>query len=364
MTSASELQQKIVKPTVRVSEVDWLSFSVCRKELLNLEKCNDRKTGMNLFPTKGLPVLPKKRDPMFDDETPVYVDRAKILCERFFGLTVVGGFGKMGYTDGFKLFTPDRVFAGSVFWGGNGNNNTFHFQITGQGCCYLFDVIRRTRAGQRELTPYSLLLLFQILGVEYLSRCDLKIDIRDKSLTFRKVKNAYNRREFSRGRGAYPVATHYHKFAIDGETKGETFMIGQRGNNVFWRIYDKAKQLNLDTDWLRVEVELKNCEVSVLENTTVSFASLCPFSEKLTQSPFKKKFCFNRVVRTAAENLIRSTEWLRRQCSKTLLEVINDCGSIEIALGVILAGKEEHPFHSKYDVPRGMYDEMYNVINA
>lgn len=108
--------------------------------------------------------------------------------------------------------------------------------------------------------------LINMLTHEDLSftRIDLALDIKDNSIEFKQLLEYLNNNH---------VVTRFKKYKYvvekqieeDGQqVLGETIYFGSRSSNIFIRIYDKAKQMQVEGSWIRIEIVYKDDHANAL----------------------------------------------------------------------------------------------------
>ncbi len=108
--------------------------------------------------------------------------------------------------------------------------------------------------------------LINMLTNEDLSftRIDLALDIKDNSIEFKQLLEHLNNNH---------VVTRFKKYKYVVEKKikedgqqilGETIYFGSRSSNIFVRIYDKAKQMQVEGSWIRIEIVYKEDHANAL----------------------------------------------------------------------------------------------------
>ncbi|RXJ74332.1 hypothetical protein CS022_04585 [Veronia nyctiphanis] len=237
------------------------------------------------------------------------------------------------------MYSPCGIKLGLFAIGGN--NDTFHCQFSGDGCRYLFDPLTRNRADQRTLTPQRLhFWLHKVLGVTTLSRIDLAVDDFDGLFTCDYAEKAYKDGAFRRSnRGLNPT---YEPKRVYQDTQfglkliNEGVIVGSRRSTVYWRVYNKALEQGIDGKlWYRNEVELKKVSVDVLARPAEHFAGICPFSASI--EPTVPCASISLTVKKTGLTLAGRTRWLRRQCSRTLTELVDKFdGDVAAVVGLLL----------------------------
>lgn len=86
------------------------------------------------------------------------------------------------------------------------------------------------------------------------TRLDFAVDVRGMGARPEHLKDAF---EAGKGITGAQSANFVAGRKRNGERTGETLYVGSRSSDKFLRVYDKAAQMGLDGDWIRVELELK-----------------------------------------------------------------------------------------------------------
>ncbi|EBR0172673.1 hypothetical protein DNV89_25790, partial [Salmonella enterica subsp. enterica serovar Mikawasima] len=198
--------------------------------------------------------------------------RIFLFFDRILGLSVgpVRSRGMQGYTHSCRLFSADGQHeCGWLMFGGANQKDTAHVQLSGVGCRYLF----------MHTTPYLLWNTLRGLGVTRLSRIDLCFDDFTGNFDTAYALTAYKDRAFLTGKGGRVQVLDVRRPVVGDTLKGDTVYVGTRKSEVYWRIYDKALEQNIDgITWYRSEVELKKVTVDVLSNVDAFFVGLCDYS--------------------------------------------------------------------------------------
>ena len=108
--------------------------------------------------------------------------------------------------------------------------------------------------------------LINMLTHEDLSftRIDLALDIKDNSIEFKQLLAYLNNNH---------IVTRFKKYKYivekeineDGQqVLGESIYFGSRSSNIFIRIYDKAKQMQVEGNWIRIEIVYKDDHANAL----------------------------------------------------------------------------------------------------
>jgi len=262
--------------------------------------------------------------------------------------------GLNGYKDSHRIMDEaGRVELGFV--GIGGNKNTVHIQISGTGCKHVF----------AKTTPFVLhFWLSKVLTVTRLSRLDLAYDCFDGVFTCKYASDAYNDLCFQNARGGpYPKSTSKIDYSGD-ELIGELFGVGSRKCQVYWRIYDKAKEQGiLDQDWCRSEVELKKIPVDALIDLNATFTGLNEFSASFNLGEGK---AFRSTVKRARLDLAGRIRWMKRQCGRTVSDLVELFGGdVNLAFGAICddrGGKFSLPDTQSILINEYIHTHM-NVLN-
>lgn len=363
MNSAQQITKQLTTP--EQVKIDYLTFTFPLSQLKNCHKAlgepvpngvakevrrNKEKSLLQRcvraprFPTPPVfnPTIAINNEQMSDYNDAfryVYInyleDCLRIFTNRVLGLSLSAprGLGFQFYSDSMKLTTATgEDFCGFV--GIGGNNDTVHFQINGTGCKHMFS----------KMQPWALHdWLTNVLGVTTLARVDLAYDDFDGLFDCEYARKAWMDNAFrtnARGRG--PSLTPGHSIqSMDGGIpvySKEQYSIGSRTSRVYWRIYNKALEQNLDETgliWYRSEVELKKWNIDVLLNPSGAFAAICAFSASIaTSKPFNTK---PQPTKRAALDVLASAYWMRRQYGKILNSLIEfHDGDIETVIGSLV----------------------------
>jgi phage replication initiation protein len=232
--------------------------------------------------------------------------------------------GLHGYKDSHRIMDETgRVELGFV--GIGGNQNTVYIQISGEGCKHVFG----------KVTPFVLhFWLSKVLTVTRLARLDLAYDCFEGVFTCKYAADAYHDGCFQNARGGpYPKSQSRIDYASD-ELIGELFGVGSRKCQVFWRIYDKAKEQGIfDQDWCRSEVELKKIPVDALIDLNATFTGLNGFSASFNLG---EGVAFRSSVKRARLGLSGRIRWAKRQCGRTVSDLVELFGGdVNLAFGAI-----------------------------
>ena len=217
--------------------------------------------------------------------------------------------GLNGYADSAHLHAFDsKEHLGFVALGGN--NDTCYIQLEGKGCKALFSHTSFFRLHW---------WLTNILNVTHLSRIDLTVDdfnnLFDRkyaSLAFRDGGFRTSKRGLSPRGGSRIITT------AAGKIVNESFEVGSRQSAIYWRIYNKAAQLDLSISWFRVEVELKKIHIDVLLDISGYFAGICDFSASIISNPSFKLPVIEKIVSIDFNQKIK---WLRKQAGRSLFKL-------------------------------------------
>jgi len=353
--TATRLLETRVKSSQNI-KVDFLAFTIslpqlrhCHKsEILNLPVKHGKKTDIchakSPFPAPpvvkntqvlNLDDIEKERVRIQGELQDFYETCLKAFVSRVLGfeLSLPSDKGFFGYSNSMNLLTSDGVVAGFVAIGGQ--NNTAYIQITGSGCKHLL----------AHIDLYKLhYWLSIVLGITKLSRIDLARDDYDNNFNCEYALAAYKDGFFRVGKACRPLSCHPDNiFTYDDKFNHiysqEMLRVGKRTSQIYWRIYNKKLEQNIDDDslsWYRSEVELKKWSVDALLNVDDVFAGLNEFSKSLSD-------CKGVVTRfksesqEAALDLISRVRHFRRSAGKALADLLEfSGGDMETAIGYLL----------------------------
>lgn len=249
--------------------------------------------------------------------------RIFLFFDRIFGLSVgpVRSRGMQGYSHSCRLFSSDgKHECGWLMFGGIAQKNTAHVQLSGVGCRHLF----------MNTTPYLLWNTLRGLGVTRLSRVDLCFDDFTGNFSTDYALTAYDDRAFLTGAGGCIQQLDIRRPRAGDRLKGDTIYVGARKSRIYWRIYDKALEQNLDgVSWFRSEVELKKVTVDVLSNVDAYFVGICDYSASVISKHIEHAQKLPPDERRVQENLLPCLELLgrvkrvRRQFAKIAGDVLD-----------------------------------------
>lgn len=249
--------------------------------------------------------------------------RVFLFFDRILGLSVgpVRSRGMQGYSHSCRLFSPDgKHECGWLMFGGIAQKNTAHVQLSGVGCRHLF----------MHTTPYLLWNTLRGLGVTRLSRVDLCFDDFTGNFSTAYALTAYDDRAFLTGAGGCVQQLDIRRPRVGDRLKGDTIYVGARKSRIYWRIYDKALEQNLDgVSWFRSEVELKKVTVDVLSNVDAYFVGICDYSASVISKHIENVQKLPPDERRVQENLLPCLELLgrvkrvRRQFAKIAGDVLD-----------------------------------------
>ena len=148
--------------------------------------------------------------------------------------------GKLGFQSSAKL-TLDGALVASVMWGGPTQNGRCYADVTGLGCALVPNWERAVGA------------LADVSAV--LKRVDIAADFYHGEVNYESTKAAFDAGRFARG-GRPPKAV---ELLPSRPEDGRTLYVGSRENDVFFRGYEKGRQLASTQypEWFRLEIELK-----------------------------------------------------------------------------------------------------------
>lgn len=340
--------------------VDWLAFTFKLKDLRHCEKA-----GFMGFTSKTQPYFPKapKIERQLVNEGQSYEDyRAyvdfvmrqyleeclRVFVTKVLGLAMSAPLDKsfQFYENSFNLLSPTgEAFCGRI--GIGGNNDTVHFTINGTGCKHML-------ANRSLFSLYH--WLNNVLQITTLARIDLAFDDFHGLFDCKYALTAAYEGAFKpsvRGKNPKVKEDFEYELLADGSRKyiKEQVSVGSRQSQIYWRIYNKALEQNLeDTSitWYRSEVELKRWDVEVLRNIEGAFAAINQYAASIESSePFDTK---PTPQKRAALDLLSSTHWLRRQWGRVVSDLIElyDGDSLKV-VETIARGDPRLGFPSTYN---------------
>ena len=233
--------------------------------------------------------------------------------------------GLHGYENSAKLLAlKSPVDLGFV--GIGGNNDTLYVQLSGEGCKHVF----------AKTSPFILHhWLCKVLSIKKLNRIDLCYDDFDGNYSTQYAEIAYYDDAFKNPNGGRLPQIDPRRPMVGNKLIGDTVYIGSRQSNIFWRIYDKALEqcAPAGTVWNRSEVELKRCTSDVLENPARAFAGLNRFSSSVN---LEHGLSFRSLVKQTTLDFNARIRWAKRQCGRTLSDVLETFGGdIYAAFGAL-----------------------------
>ena len=108
--------------------------------------------------------------------------------------------------------------------------------------------------------------LINMLTHEDLSftRIDLALDIKDNSIEFKQLLEYLNNNHVVTRFKKYKYVVEKQIGEDEQQILGETIYFGSRSSNIFVRIYDKAKQMKEEGNWIRIEIVYKEDHANAL----------------------------------------------------------------------------------------------------
>ncbi|EBD5994282.1 hypothetical protein CU954_25715 [Salmonella enterica] len=272
--------------------------------------------------------------------------RIFLFFDRIFGLHVgpVRSRGMHGYTHSCRLFSADGQHeCGWLLFGGSAQKNTAHVEISGTGCRHLF----------MNTTPYLLWNTLRGLGVTRLSRIDLCYDDFTGNFNTDYAITAYRDRAFLSGKGGRVQVLDVKRPVVGYVLQGDTIYVGKRKSQIYWRIYDKALEQQLDgVTWYRSEVELKRVTVDVLSDVDAFYAGLCDYSASLISKHIEHVKQLPRDEKQKMKNMLPCLELLgrakrvRRQFGKIAGEILDVFdGDVNAAFGLLACDEAVNKFN-------------------
>jgi DNA relaxase NicK len=226
--------------------------------------------------------------------------------------------GWQGYRHSSDVRVGDSQ-CGLLAYGGEHQRGWAHLSLSGQGCAYVQD----WDCAQDALATLP--------GMD-LRRVDLALDTAGREVTHEAVIEAYRRGEFTT-HGRPPKC---QRIESERPEDGRTVYIGARGNDVFFRGYEKGLQLAAGTTWThiddvpiedmyRLEVELKAksrpLPQDVIDQRDQYFAGCYPYLRHVLRDVEPQIMLRDRHF-TAKLELERALEHIRYQHGRTLFTAL------------------------------------------
>lgn len=118
------------------------------------------------------------------------------------------------------------------------------------------------------INPLSIIEHHLIYGYR-LARIDIAVDVWDSGLNINSLKTAFENKEVStKAKSCYEIKN------VNG---GHTLYIGSRTSEKFLRVYDKGKELGDNTNWKRIELEMKGAVAQQIGSQVLLAKSLDDF---------------------------------------------------------------------------------------
>ena len=308
--------------------IDYLCFTV---KLADFRHCKKESPYSGIhFPVE--PVFSTHQAQSFSDIEAynhyfraVYSDYL-LECVRRFIQYVLGfnygaprGYGFQFYQDSFVLTSANGDdYCGQV--GIGGNRDTVHFQIPAHGCKHLF-----AQRSCRFLHHW----LGNILCCKQLTRIDLAFDCYDDLHTCEAAERAATLGAFKRSRGFAPIIKIVDEYQIvDGRKvfTREERNIGSRQSLVYWRIYNKKLEQNIQAEnfsWYRSEVELKKWDIDILLNPVGGFVGLNAYAASLISEDITPVKTQSKRIKRASCDVLASAFWAKRQYGRLINSLLD-----------------------------------------
>lgn len=262
--------------------------------------------------------------------------------------------GLHGYKDSHRILDmTGKIELGFV--GIGGNNNTVYIQVSGEGCKHVFSYV----------SPLELhFWLSNVLSITRLTRIDLAYDCFQNYFSCDYANLAYADGMFQNANGG-PMPEHNPRPSYRGNILiGELISVGSRKSNIYWRIYDKAKEQGInEQSWYRSEVELKRISVDVLLDFNGTFSGLNAFAASFNLGEGVSIRASKKRVRLDLAGRIR---WAKRQCGRTLSDLLDVFGGdLQLAFGALCderGGKFSLPDTQSILINNHIHTHM-NVLN-
>jgi phage replication initiation protein len=289
--------------------IDWISLSVNIEGYLKYEKIK----GFTHSEKKGIQQTETIKSFTDDDIARAISAKLQNLLGEGFGISKKNPFGLNFHRDSYVIGENYGTFCIGH------KNNRFLISISGEGCGLLDkNKIKNLHDWLAELNNCN--------GDVRLSRVDLAVDYYDGITTHDDFSLAYHAGEFVRQKRHKNCKDMYPAYQIygcvhtqRGLDAGITHAIGSRTSDLYFRLYDKGRQLgDSKSPWQRAELEMKSKDtlltIDMLINPETYFAQY-PFLEKLKNSIATK---FETKQRRAEITVERSKEIIKNQFGKYL----------------------------------------------
>ncbi|WP_261888183.1 replication initiation factor domain-containing protein [Vibrio cortegadensis] len=360
-----KVDHKALSDTVTPVFIDHLAWSMPIRSLSYLDGALDKDYVPYMMPVfhqpKGLTA--EQQNEYVKRYQQEFYFRMNVCFELFmqkeFGmfLSPMRGRGLHGYEDSMTIFDITRTHE-LGFVGIGGNNDTIYIQINGTGCQYLFN----------KTTPARVhWLLTEIFVVPSLSRLDLAVDDFTGNFDAKYAERCWYEKAFKSSPDARRQGsmTPHVKYNDGGSLDEEATLIGSRSSTRYWRIYNKKFERKItdpDVVWYRNEVELKKISVDFLSDISASFAGLCDFAASIEPTPPKRH---DTIKKKAILDIMGKVAWARKQCGKTLSEVIDFYnGDLEKAFGHLVPDKYKTRTIDMPDVHKSLVQAHLGIIDA
>ncbi len=251
------------------------------------------------------------------------------------------------FKKGFKLLAHDETqdIVGAIKWQGQSGN--VQLELTGKGCNYINAQTRRFEFLYELAKNYNGLLM----------EIDISVDDFIGKYNFREVNRDYTTDKFSGRSGKRPIREMFNKAGA------RSIRIGTRGSCKQFQIYDKAKQLKLDTDttWIRYEVSLyrrtgHTLELDTLIKPDAYFVGAYPKALRKLIKGVKPRSIKREMTQLYASNYVKSLSALKNQWGKCINDLNNRAGSSSKTLALLSRPGE----FSKAKLPSYINPETFN----
>lgn len=230
--------------------------------------------------------------------------------------------GWMGYKQSADIRLGD-MNVGLMAWGGDNQRGWVHASITGLGCEWVTDW---------DAVPDALDTLPDV----DLRRCDIALDIKDRSVTHDTVMDAYRAGGFT-SNGRPPRC---QQVISEDPMDGRTIYVGSRENDKFFRAYEKGLQLRAKfkssgemthvngcpvQDLYRLELELKAktgpLPLDLIQRRDQYLAGSYPYLQQVLEDVQPEIMVIDRKTAPTLE-LAAALGNIRRQYGNTLFTAL------------------------------------------
>lgn len=260
--------------------------------------------------------------PVSDDHL---MEQVSLVMTWIFGFHITSkrATGANFYKNSYDCISTDGIKYALVCQGGQ--KDTVLISVSGEGC-------HAARLGWEQR-------LFKFLNLSTqgrITRIDLAYDDPNGlEFTVDSMEQGYDKGDFNMGGRNPDIELRGNWKNPNG--KGRTVYVGNRSNGKYLRCYEKGKQLgNPDSNWVRVEVELKSKDrhlpYDILLKPAQYMAAQYPVLNFISQEQSR----IATVSNTVKTSYSRMTTWLKHQCGSALNVMLQIEGDPKKVLDLIV----------------------------